>query len=81
MTRKTITVLLVTLALVLVRLAEAQQAKKIPRMGYLAGASLCAIAACIETFRQALRELGYGKYKGTSLTGWNYLILRSVASR
>ena len=39
--------------------AEAQQAKKVPRIGYLAGASLPAVADRIEAFRQGLRELGY----------------------
>jgi putative ABC transport system substrate-binding protein len=39
--------------------AEAQQPKKIPRIGYLAGASRSAIAFRIEAFRQGLRELGY----------------------
>ncbi len=39
--------------------ARAQQPTKIPRIGYLAGASLSAIPARIEAFRQGLRELGY----------------------
>ena len=39
--------------------AEAQQAKKIPRIGYLTVSSLSANAARIEAFRQGLRELGY----------------------
>src|SRR5690349_15368358 len=39
--------------------AEAQQPTKIPRIGYLGGASLSAIPARIEAFRQGLRELGY----------------------
>jgi len=39
--------------------AEAQQPKKIPRVGYLDGASLFAVAARTEAFRQGLRELGY----------------------
>ena len=39
--------------------AEAQQPKKIPRVGYLDGASLSAVAARTEAFRQGLRELGY----------------------
>src|SRR5262250_551034 len=38
---------------------EAQQAKKIPRIGYLAIASLSATPERIEAFRQGLRELGY----------------------
>jgi putative tryptophan/tyrosine transport system substrate-binding protein len=39
--------------------AEAQQAAKIPRIGYLTGARLTAIANRTEAFRQGLRELGY----------------------
>jgi putative ABC transport system substrate-binding protein len=39
--------------------AQAQQAKKVTRIGYLGGASLSAIAERIEAFRQGLRELGY----------------------
>ncbi len=39
--------------------AEAQQPTKIPRIAYLTGVSLSAVAARIEAFRQGLRELGY----------------------
>jgi putative ABC transport system substrate-binding protein len=39
--------------------AEAQQAKKVPRIGYLSGSPPSAIAEWIEAFRQGLRELGY----------------------
>jgi putative ABC transport system substrate-binding protein len=39
--------------------AEAQQPKKIPRIGYLTAASLSAIPHRIEAFRQGLRELRY----------------------
>jgi len=39
--------------------AEAQQAGKIPRIGYLAASSLSGQSARIEAFRQGLRELGY----------------------
>src|SRR5262245_46760617 len=38
---------------------EAQQAKKVPRIGFLTGGSPSSIAARIEAFRQGLRELGY----------------------
>jgi putative ABC transport system substrate-binding protein len=38
---------------------EAQQPKKVPRIGYLTTVSLSAISARIEAFRQGLRELGY----------------------
>ena len=39
--------------------AEAQQPKKVPRIGYLGGVSLFANTARHEAFRQGLRELGY----------------------
>ena len=39
--------------------AQAQQPTKVPRIGYLTGASLFANSARHEAFRQGLRELGY----------------------
>jgi putative ABC transport system substrate-binding protein len=39
--------------------ASAQQPKKVPRIGYVVGASLSGASARIEAFRQGLRELGY----------------------
>ena len=39
--------------------AEAQQPKKVPQIGYLAGTGPDAQLARIEAFRQGLRELGY----------------------
>jgi putative tryptophan/tyrosine transport system substrate-binding protein len=48
-----ITVLLIT------GLVEAQQASKVPRIGFLSTLSRSAMADRIETFRQGLRELGY----------------------
>jgi putative tryptophan/tyrosine transport system substrate-binding protein len=38
---------------------QAQQAARIPRIGYLDGVSLSAISGRIEAFRRGLRELGY----------------------
>ena len=38
---------------------EAQQPTKIPRIGYLGGATASASSARLEPFRQGLRELGY----------------------
>jgi putative ABC transport system substrate-binding protein len=48
-----------------VRLAEAQQPTKIPRIGFLAGNSLSSssLAARVEAFWQGLRELGYVEWK------------------
>ena len=40
-------------------IAEAQQPKKIPRIGFLGALSPSSISARIEAFRQGLRELGY----------------------
>jgi len=48
-----ITVLLIT------GLVEAQQPKKVPRIGWLTGGSFSATADRVEAFRQGLRELGY----------------------
>ena len=48
-----ITVLLITGS------AEAQQARKVPRIGYLTATSLSPNVARIDAFRQGLRELGY----------------------
>jgi len=39
--------------------AQAQQPTKVPRIGYLTGTSVSAIAARSEAFRQGLREFGY----------------------
>ena len=52
-------------------IAEAQQPKKVPRIGYLTGASLSAIAARTEAFRQGLRELGYVEGKNIVIE-WRY---------
>jgi putative tryptophan/tyrosine transport system substrate-binding protein len=59
MTTKTIVVLLVTLALASVHLADAQQPKKVPRIGYLSQYDAGTESARFEPFRRALRELGY----------------------
>ncbi len=42
-----------------VGMAEAQQAKKVPRIGFLSATSPATLSARIEAFRQGLRELGY----------------------
>jgi putative tryptophan/tyrosine transport system substrate-binding protein len=59
MAKKTIVVFLVSLALASLHLAQAQQPKKVPRIGFLGFTSLSAIAARIEAFQQGLREFGY----------------------
>ena len=47
------------LILTTIPLAEAQQAKKVPRIGYLTAASASAMVPRANAFRQGLRELGY----------------------
>jgi ABC-type uncharacterized transport system substrate-binding protein len=54
-----------------VRLAEAQQPTKIPRIGYLFNLSPSAAAARGEVFRQGLRELGYVEGKNIVIE-WRY---------
>jgi hypothetical protein len=44
-------------------LVDAQQPKKVPRIGYLAATSSSTISARTEAFRQGLRELGYEEGK------------------
>jgi len=51
--------LLAVLVLASGHVAEAQQPKKIPRVGYLAAVSASADAPRLEAFRQGLRDLGY----------------------
>src|SRR5262245_20422319 len=58
--KKKITVLsLCVLLLALCSPAEAQQPKKVPRIGYLAPGSPSSDSPRIDPFRQGLRELGY----------------------
>jgi len=45
--------------LVIPPLSEAQQAGKVPRVGFLVGSSTAQAADWIDAFRQGLRELGY----------------------
>ncbi|HEU4342655.1 MAG TPA: ABC transporter substrate binding protein, partial [Candidatus Binatia bacterium] len=47
------------LLLALCSLSEAQQPKKVPRIGYLSGNFPSSIASRTEAFRQGLRDLGY----------------------
>ena len=59
MTKKALALLVASVALVFAHLADAQQPKKIPRLGFLVGGSLSSSTQNIEAFRQGLRELGY----------------------
>jgi ABC-type uncharacterized transport system substrate-binding protein len=54
-----LSILLVVVLLAVAIIAEAQQAKKVPRVGFLASGSAATEAHRIEAFRQGLRELGY----------------------
>jgi putative ABC transport system substrate-binding protein len=59
MKRKRVSVLLAILFVSLLQLAEAQQPKKVPRIGYLSGVDPATESARSEAIRLALRELGY----------------------
>jgi putative ABC transport system substrate-binding protein len=59
MSRQTLVLFVTTVILAFVPIAEAQQPKKVPRIGFQSAASPSANAARIEAFRQGLRELGY----------------------
>jgi len=59
MGRKVIGILLAGLALASIHLADAQQPKKVPRIGFLSSLSPAAVSARMDAFRQGLRELGY----------------------
>jgi putative tryptophan/tyrosine transport system substrate-binding protein len=52
-------ILVCAMLLALCQIAEAQQPKKIPLIGYLTQASLFAVAPRTEAFRLGLKELGY----------------------
>ena len=62
-------ILVVVVLLVLGVIAEAQQPKKVPRIGYLIGQSRSTASVRIDPFRQGLRELGYVEGKTLSLSG------------
>jgi len=59
MKKKIMVLALCAMILTLSVSVDAQQPKKVPRIGFLSGASLSSIAARIEAFRQGLRKLGY----------------------
>ena len=61
------TLILVTFMLVFVHLAEAQQPKKVPRIGFLVASSPSFYSSRIEAFRKGLRELGYVEGKNIAI--------------
>jgi len=63
MKRKITVLSLSTLLFALCSPAEAQQGKKVPRIGFLSPFSASALANRVEGFRQGLRELGYEEGK------------------
>jgi len=54
-----VSILFVVLLVAVAVIAEAQQPKKIPRIGFLGVVPASAAGGRIEAFRQGLRELGY----------------------
>jgi hypothetical protein len=75
---KTIVALLVGLALATVHHAEAQQPKKIPRVGVLIGDSASSSAARIDAFRRGLPDLGY--VEGDRISASSTVMLRDWMS-
>jgi ABC-type uncharacterized transport system substrate-binding protein len=59
MRTKIISFLLATLVLISIQLADAQQPKKVPRIGYLSNTDSAGESTRSEAIRLALRELGY----------------------
>ena len=59
MIKKTFVWLLVAIFLATASLAQAQRVERVPVIGFLVASTLTLYSARIETFRQALRELGY----------------------
>jgi putative tryptophan/tyrosine transport system substrate-binding protein len=59
MTKKLFKWLLNPVSLIVVSAAHGQQAKKLPRIGYLSGSAAAAMASRTEAFQHGLRDLGY----------------------
>jgi len=59
MSKKIILTMLATAMLAFVNPSEAQQQKKVPRIGFLVLGSASTETARIQAFRQGLREQGY----------------------
>jgi putative ABC transport system substrate-binding protein len=66
MTKKLFIYLMATFFLTTVSFANAQQLKKVPRIGFLWPGSYSSVASHLEAFQQGLRELGYNE--GQSIT-------------
>jgi ABC-type uncharacterized transport system substrate-binding protein len=66
-----VSILFVVVLLAVGLIADAQQPKKVPRIGILHGASASSVAARNEAFREGLRELGYVEGKNIVIE-WRY---------
>ena len=64
---KILFLLLTTVLLTTASLADAQQPKKVPRIGFLFSTSPSLSSARLEAFRQGLRELGYVEGKNIAI--------------
>ena len=64
-------ILVAAILLAVAAIVQAQQQTKNPRIGYLTGAPLSAIAARMEAFRQGLRALGYVEGKNIVIE-WHF---------
>ena len=60
-----------TFAFAILSSAQAQQPKKVPRIGFLSGANPSTISTRVEAFRQGQQELGYSEGKN-SVFEWRY---------
>src|SRR4029453_6058343 len=69
MIRKFSPAVLTILILAIVYPAQAQQAKKVPRIGFLVPGSSVGYSVRIEAFRQGMRELGYVEGKNIVIEG------------
>jgi putative ABC transport system substrate-binding protein len=70
-TRIVVRFCLLTTVLLITGLVEAQQPKKVPRIGYLSSTSASATSSRINAFHQGLRELGYVEGKNVIIE-WRF---------
>jgi len=71
MKKKILLVAVATFILVSFHLAQAQQPKKVPRIGFLSTVSPSTLSSRVDSFRQGLRELGYVEGKNIVIE-WRY---------
>ena len=80
MNHKVILFLIAASALICANLAEAQQSKKLPRIGYLSPSDPGSESTRSDRFRVALRELGYIEGQNIAIE-YRYAEGRAVATR